>query len=89
MRRLQVVEFSYAEKMKESSGPMGRLNMEEQMAMQGVCRATQQVMVAPALIDFVKADLSKEVDLLKGLRKIREEKDHARKSQKGGHQDKG
>ena len=43
------------------------------------CRWRQHAMVCPKLLSFVKEDVSRDAELLKSLRKAREERDAARK----------
>ncbi len=88
-RRLQTIEFSYAEKAKdsESRGLGGRLSLEEQVSFGGVTRQFATLMICPALLDHVKAETEKEAVLAKSLRKAREERDAARKA--GGGKKKG
>lgn len=84
-RRLQTIEFSYAEKARdsESRGLGGRLSLEEQVSFGGVTRQFSTLMICPALLDHVKAETEKEAVLAKSLRKAREERDAARKAAGG------
>lgn len=81
-RRLQTIEFSYAEKAKdmESKAVGGRLSLEEQTAFGGVTRHYSTLMVCPDLLTHVKEETQKEASLAKNLRKAREEREAARKN---------
>ena len=84
-RRLQTIEFSYAEKAREmeSKAVGGRLSLEEQTTFGGLTRQFATLMVCPDLLEHVKAETEKEASLAKNLRKAREERENARKSRKG------
>lgn len=90
-RRLQTIEFSYAEKAREqeSKAVGGRLSLEEQTTFGGMTRQFSTLMVCPQLLDHVKLETEKEAALAKNLRKAREERDAARKNPKKGNQGKG
>ena len=81
-RRLQTIEFSYAEKAREEegrgSGP--RLTAEEQAAFAGSSRAHSGLMVCPALLDWVRQEAERDASLAKNLRKAREEREASRKA---------
>ena len=81
-RRLQTIEFSYAEKAKdaEARGAGGRLSLEEQVSFGGVTRQFSTLMICPSLLDHVKTETEKEAALAKSLRKAREEREAARKA---------
>ena len=84
-RRLQTIEFSYAEKAREmeSKAVGGKLSLEEQTTYGGVTRQYSTLMVCPELLTHVKEETEKEASLAKNLRKAREEREAARKN-KGG-----
>lgn len=81
-RRLQTIEFSYAEKAREadSKGVGGRLSLEEQVSFGGVTRQFATLMICPSLVDHVKAETEREAVLAKSLRKAGEEREAARKA---------
>ena len=81
-RRLQTIEFSYAEKAKdaEAKGAGGRLSLEEQVSFGGVTRQFSTLMICPSLLEHVKTETEKEAVLAKSLRKAREEREAARKA---------
>ena len=76
-RRLQTIEFSYAEKARdlESKAVGGRLSLEEQTSFGGVTRQYSTLMICPQLLEHVKAETEREASLAKNLRKAREERE--------------
>lgn len=88
-RRLQTIEFSYAEKARdlESKAVGGRLSLEEQTSFGGVTRQYSTLMICPQLLEHVKAETEREASLAKNLRKAREEREASRKAaaKKKGH----
>ncbi|CAK9052120.1 unnamed protein product [Durusdinium trenchii] len=86
-RRLQTIEFSYAEKAREmeSKSVGGRLSLEEQTTFGGLTRQFATLMICPDLLEHVKSETEREAQLSKNLRKAREEREAARK---GGKKDK-
>lgn len=77
-RRLQTIEFSYSEKARdaESRAVGGRLSLEEQT------RQFSTLMICP---EHVKSEVEAEASLAKSLRKAREEREAAcRTNKKGG-----
>lgn len=88
-RRLQTIEYSYSERAREleSKSAGGRLSLEEQQTFGGITRQAATLMVCPSLLDFVKAEVERDANLAKNLRKAREERELARKAgnkKKGG-----
>ena len=88
-RRLQTIEYSHSERAREAESRSvgGKLSLEEQQTFGGLVRHAGTLMICPALLDHVKAEVEKEVGLQKNMRKIREEREAARKSsnkKKGG-----
>ena len=81
-RRLQTIEFSYAEKAREfeSRAVGGKLSLEEQTSFGGVTRQFATLMICPDLLEHVKAETEREASLAKNLRKAREERESARKA---------
>jgi hypothetical protein len=80
-RRLQTIEFSYAEKARENENRSmpGKLSLEEQSSFGGVTRQFSTLMICPSLLEHVKTETEKEAVLQKSLRKAREEREAARK----------
>ena len=87
-RRMQTIEFAYAEKARdaESRAIGGRLSLEEQQTFGGLTRQAATLMVCPELLDHVKAEVERDANLAKNLRKAREERELAKKhgKKKGG-----
>ena len=81
-RRLQTIEFSYAEKAREieSRAAGGRLSLEEQTSFGGVTRQYATLMICPQLLEHVKTETEREASLAKNLRKAREEREASRKA---------
>ena len=92
-RRLQTIEFSYAEKARENENRSmpGKLSLEEQSSFGGVTRQFSTLMICPSLLEHVRAETEKEAVLAKSLRKAREEREAAKKAaankKKGGGDD--
>lgn len=82
-RRLQTIEYSYAEKAREqeSKAVGGRLTLEEQTTFGGMTRQYSTLMICPELLDYVRAETEREATLAKSLRKAREEREALRKGQ--------
>ena len=82
-RRLQTIEYTYLDKVRaRSSNDAARLHSEEQALFGGTTRAVSQLMVAPALLDHVRADVEREAGLAKNILKAREVRENLNKSQK-------
>ena len=82
-RRLQTIEFSYLEKVRDgeakaSSG--SRLSLEEQAIFGGMSRVDASLMISPGFLDHARAEAEKSASLAKNLRKAREEGAAARKA---------
>lgn len=84
-RRLQTIEFSYAEKAREAENRSmpGKLSIEEQSSFGGVTRQFSTLMICPSLLEHVKTETEKEAVLQKSLRKAREEREAAKKASAG------
>ena len=84
-RRLQTIEYAHSEKAREIEARAigGKLSMEEQFTFGSLVRQAGTLMVAPDLLDHVKSEVQKEAELQKNLRKSREERELARKANKG------
>ena len=80
-RRLQTIEFAYMERAREqeSKAVGGKLSLEEQSTFGGITRAAATLMVCPELLDHVKAEVERDANLAKNLRKAREERELARR----------
>ena len=86
LRRAQTIEFGWAERIKEKEAKGfggGRLSLEEQTMFGGLVRQASTLMICPALIDFVRAEVEKEAKLQKALRMAREERESESKRNKG------
>ena len=85
-RRLQTIEFSYAEKAREleSKAAGGRLSLEEQQTFGGLTRQASTLMICPDLLSHVKTEVERDAALAKNLRKAREERELQRKKRGGG-----
>ncbi|CAK8994560.1 unnamed protein product [Durusdinium trenchii] len=83
-RRLQTIEFAHGERAREAEARSvgGKLTMEEQATFGAVVRQAGTLMVAPSLLDHVKAEVEKDVALQKNMRKAREERELNRKAAK-------
>jgi hypothetical protein len=78
VRRLQVLVWSYAEKTREGTGggtssSGSRLDLEEVSAFSGKAD-NSGIMVDPRLLEHVKAVTAREAEILKNIRKAREER---------------
>lgn len=87
LRRAQMIEYAHAERLKEhrskGAGKMGVfLSLEEQESFQGTTRAG--IMVAPALLDHVREDVSRKNELMKSLLKAKDFREQVQKLNKGG-----
>jgi hypothetical protein len=76
-RRLQTIEFAHGERAREAEAKTvgGKLSIEEQATFGAIVRQAGTLMVAPALLDYVKGEVEKDVALQKGMRKAREERE--------------
>lgn len=83
-RRIQTIEYAHSEKAREleSRNVGGKLSLEEQFSFGSLVRQAGTLMIAPDLLDHVKTEVEKDVQLSKNMRKAREERELARK--KGG-----
>ena len=78
LRRAQTIEFGWAERIKEREAKgsgSGRLSLDEQTMFGGLVRQASTLMICPALIDFVRAEVEKDAKLQKALRMAREERE--------------
>ena len=80
-RRLQTIEFSYAERAREAESRAvgGKLSLEEQTSFGGMTRQFS-TLICPQLLEHVKSETEREASLAKNLRKAREEREATRKA---------
>ena len=78
-RRLQTIEYAHSEKAREADARMtgGKFALEEQYMFGSVVRQAGTLMVCPQLLQHVKEELERDVQLQKNLRKAKEERDLA------------
>ncbi|CAK0910921.1 unnamed protein product [Prorocentrum cordatum] len=83
-RRMQTIEYSYQEKVREREGAnqSGKLSIEEQTHFAGSTRISSSLMACPDLLEFVREEVEREAALAKNLRKVREEKELSRGARK-------
>lgn len=83
-RRIQTIEYSHAERARESEsralGGNSKLALEEQFVFGSLVRTAGTLMICPALLQHVKEETEREVLLAKNLRKAKEERELAAKS---------
>lgn len=81
-RRLQTIEYAHSEKAREAESKAmgGKLSLEEQFTFGSMVRQAATLMIAPSLLDHVKQEVERDVQLQKNIRKAREERDMARKN---------
>lgn len=81
-RRIQTIEYAHSERARESESRSvgGRLSLEEQQTFGGLVRHAGTLMICPSLLEHAKLEVEKEVGLQKNMRKIREEREAARKA---------
>ena len=74
---------------QESKAVGGKLSLEEQSTFGGITRAAATLMVCPDLLEHVKAEVERDANLAKNLRKAREEREMARRGggKKGNKED--
>ena len=85
-RRVQTIEYAHSEKAREleSKTVGGKLSLEEQYTFGSLVRQAGTLMICPKLLDHVKAEVQKDVELQKNMRKAREERELARRKGKKG-----
>jgi len=84
-RRLQTIEYSHQEKLREDANKnqSARLTVEEQAMFAGTVRAHTSLMVCPDLLEYVRKEVERDANLSKNLRKAREEREALSKKTKG------
>ena len=82
-RELQIIEYSYQDKLRDikvgSGGSAARLTSEEQAMFAGTARLATSLMIFLALLEQVKTEVDREGGLLKNLVKSREARAALRK----------
>jgi hypothetical protein len=83
-RRLQTIEYAHSEKAREleARNVGGKLSLEEQYTFGSLVRQAGTLMIAPSLLEHVKAEVQKDVELQKNMRKAREERELSKKKGK-------
>eukprot|EP00971_Amphidinium_carterae_P201342 3995450-Amphidinium_carterae.2 len=72
-RRLQLIEYSYMDKVRERAvSSSGKLTVEEQAAFGAATRMEAKLMICPALLEAAKLETEREAGLSKALLKARE-----------------
>ncbi|CAK0911498.1 unnamed protein product [Prorocentrum cordatum] len=81
-RRAQTIEWSYHDRLREadSASSKDKMSPEEFSAFSGFSKAGDLLMVAPALLEFVKGQVEKDAAIMKNIRKAREERELRRKA---------
>ena len=78
-RRVQTIEYGWAERIREresnTQGSSARLSLEEQTVFTGMSRAASNLMICPALLDYVKNEIERDAKFQKPLRTAREERE--------------
>ena len=81
-RRIQTIEFSYLEKIRdnESKSMSGsKLTAEEQAIFGGLITIYSCLMLAPAPLEHARQEAERSASLAKNLRKAREEREAAKR----------
>ena len=60
----------------------GKLSLEEQHTFRSLVRQAEALMICASLLEHVKSEVEKDIQLLKNIRKAREEGDLAREGKK-------
>lgn len=81
-RRVQTIEYAHSEKARESEARSsgGKLALEEQYMFGSLVRQAGTLMICPQLLQHVKEEVEKDVQLQKNLRKAKEERELAAKA---------
>lgn len=81
-RRVQTIEYAHSEKARENEArsPGGKLALEEQYMFGSLVRQAGTLMICPQLLQHVKEEFEKDVQLQKNLRKAKEERELAAKA---------
>ncbi|CAK0871112.1 unnamed protein product, partial [Prorocentrum cordatum] len=80
-RRAQTIEWSYHDRLRgaDSASSKDKMSPGEFSAFSGFSKAGDLLMVAPALLEFVKGQVEKDAAIMKNIRKAREERELRRK----------
>lgn len=83
-RRVQTIEYAHSERARENESRSvgGKLSLEEQYTFGSLVRQAGTLMICPTLLEHVKSEVEKDVQLSKNMRKAREERELARKNKK-------
>ena len=71
LRRLQVIEYSYSDKLQKKDSGGGRLTPEEQAAFGAAARPGAELLICPVLVEGAKGEVEKEAGLAMSLLKAR------------------
>lgn len=73
-RRLQAIEYSYSDKLREKSSQSAgsRLPLDEQAAFGAAARAESKLMISPLLLEAARSETEREAGLAKSILKARE-----------------
>jgi len=86
-RRIQVIEWVHHERVREGEASGDRLSPEEWAAFSGTTKAGDTLMVCPQLLSHMKGVVETDVQIMKSVRKAREERElkrgHAKAKGKG------
>ena len=78
-RRLQTIEFSYLEKVRDLQSKNAIRSSRLAQAGQAICGGTARVdsalMMSPLMLDFARSEAERSASLAKNLRKAREERE--------------
>jgi len=84
-RRIQTIEWVHHDRVRDHEAIAGdRITVEEMAAFSGASKASDVLMVAPALLSHVKRVVETDVTIMKSARKAREERELRRKKKTPG-----
>ena len=72
LRRLQLIEYSYSDKLQKKDSGGGHLTPEEQAAFGAAARPEAKLMICRALVEAAKLEVEKEAGLAKSFLKARQ-----------------
>jgi len=85
LRRAQLIEWVHHERVRDAeAGNQDRITPEEQAAFTGSSRAGESLMVAPSLLAHVKSVVEVDANIMKAVRKAKEERVLRRANPKKG-----
>ena len=74
--RAQTIEWVHHERVREAESTAGdRVSPEEMAAFSGVSRVSESLMVCPQLLNHVKGAVEVDANIMKAVRKEREERE--------------